>query len=202
MLLDRLLATFTDPPAAVRPGAGVHHLHRETLVRASIGETFAFFADATNLNLLTPPWLRFRITTPLPVIMREGLELDYTISLYGMPLSWRSRIDVWDPGARFVDRQIVGPYRWWHHEHRFEPFAGGTRVIDHVEYAPRAPWLSTPLVRRDVTRIFRYRQEALGRLFGPDVQKRQATPPRIGMDNITTSRSAASANRDSAKRSR
>jgi len=80
-------------------------------------------------------------------------------------LPWRSRIDVWEPGVRFVDRQVVGPYRWWRHEHRFEPVAGGTRVSDHVEYLPRLRLFSRRLVERDLGRIFDYRQQALTRIF-------------------------------------
>jgi ligand-binding SRPBCC domain-containing protein len=98
-------------------------------------------------------------------VIQAGLEIDYRIRLYGMPIPWRSRIDVWAPGARFVDRQTMGPYRWWRHEHLFEGAAGATRVIDRVEYAPRAGWASGTLVRRDLERIFTYRREALMRIF-------------------------------------
>ena len=143
----------------------VERLHRDIIVPASLPETFAFFADAANLQRITPPWLRFSIATPMPVRMRFGLEIAYRINLYGLPLPWRSRIDVYEPGVRFVDRQIVGPYRWWWHEHRFEAVREGTRVVDRVDYAPRAPWLSGALVRRDLDRIFDYRQEALRRIF-------------------------------------
>jgi ligand-binding SRPBCC domain-containing protein len=142
------------------------HLHRELVVAASLGETFAFFADAANLQRLTPPWLHFAIRTPMPVRMRTGLEIAYRISLYGLPIPWRSRIDVYEPAVWFVDRQIVGPYRWWRHEHRFEAVRGGTRVVDHVEYAPRAGWLSRALVRRDLERIFDYRHATLRQIFG------------------------------------
>ena len=148
-----------------RPERGVQSLHSETIVPVDLDRTFAFFSDAQNLERLTPPWLSFRIQTPLPIEMKEGTLIDYLIELYGVPIPWRTRIDVWEPGVRFVDRQIAGPYRWWRHEHRFEPVAGGTRVVDHVEYLPRAPWLSTWLVRRDVDRIFTYRQSALARML-------------------------------------
>ena len=94
-----------------------------------------------------------------------SLDIDYRISLYGLPIPWRSRIDVWEPGKCFVDRQIVGPYRWWRHEHRFEVVSHGTRVIDHVDYAPRLAWLSGALVRRDLHRIFTYRHDALREIF-------------------------------------
>lgn len=93
--------------------------------------------------------------------MREGTILDYRIRLHGVPIPWRTRIDVWEPGIRFVDRQVFGPYRWWRHEHRFEAVAGGTRVVDHVDYLPRVAWLTRRWVRRDVERIFAYRREAL-----------------------------------------
>ena len=143
----------------------VESLYREIIVPASLTDTFAFFADAANLQRITPPWLHFSILTSMPVEMREGLEIAYRISLYGLPIPWQSRIDVWEPGVCFVDRQIVGPYRWWRHEHRFEVVPGGTRVMDHVDYAPRVGWFSGALVRRDLRRIFAYRHEVLWRQF-------------------------------------
>jgi len=166
MSAKRLLGMLAWAPAAgVRPTSTAEHLHAETVVSASLDETFAFFSDAANLERLTPPWLNFRINSPLPIAMHEGAEIDYRIVLHGWPIPWRSRIVVWEPGVRFVDRQVRGPYRWWHHEHRFERAAEGTRVIDHVEFVPRLRWLTQRMVRRDVQRIFAYRQETLPQLF-------------------------------------
>lgn len=142
------------------------HLHAETVVPCTLTETFAFFADAANLERLTPPCLRFQIATPQPIAMHEGTEITYRIELYGIPIPWTSRIDESEPGVRFVDRQVRGPYRWWHHEHRFEATARGTRVIDHVEYVPPGAWLTGWKVRRDVERIFDYRADALKAVFG------------------------------------
>ena len=139
-------------------------MHRDALVHAPLGDAFGFFANAANLERLTPPWLRFSIRTPMPLVMREGLEIEYRIRLYGVPVRWVSVIDVWEPGLRFVDRQVTGPYRWWRHEHRFEPAGRATRMIDSVEYLPRAAWLTGPFVRRDVERIFDYRHAALRRV--------------------------------------
>jgi len=131
----------------------------------ALAETFAFFSDATNLERLTPPWLSFKIRTPQPIVMGEGTIIDYRVSLRGLPMRWRSRIDLWEPGVRFVDRQIAGPYRWWRHEHRFEAVPRGTQVIDYVEYLPRLRVLSRRLVERDLARIFDYRREALQRIL-------------------------------------
>ena len=149
--------------AAVRPRRGLLELHSEAILEVPLDAAFAFFADAWNLERITPPWLTFRIRTRRPLEMREGTILDYRLRLHGVPIPWRTCIDVWEPGVRFVDRQIAGPYHWWRHEHRFEATAAGTRVIDHVEYLPRVAWLSRRWVQRDVERIFAYRREALAR---------------------------------------
>jgi len=98
---------------ATRPHRAMTCLTYETLVPAPLDAAFAFFSDASNLQQLTPGWVQFSIVTPLPIVMRAGLEIDYRIRLYGVPLAWTSRIDVWEPGRRFVDRQIAGPYLWW-----------------------------------------------------------------------------------------
>jgi ligand-binding SRPBCC domain-containing protein len=161
-LVHRLLA------GDAQPGPGVVRFHAEALLPAPLDRTFAFFADAGNLQRLTPPWVHFRILTPMPVPMREGLEIDYRIAIHGVPMPWRTRIDVWEPGVRFVDRQTWGPYRWWRHEHRFEAAGSATRVIDDIAYVPRFRWVSAGMVRRDVERIFDYRQQALARVFDGD----------------------------------
>ena len=171
MSLDRLLQRFAwAPSAGPRPEHGFVHLHREAIVPATLADTFAFFTEASNLERLTPPWLNFRIKTPMPIVMAEGVEIDYLIVLHGWPIPWRSRIDVWEPGVRFVDRQLRGPYRWWHHEHRFEEVSGGTRVSDTVEFVPRLRWLTGTLVRRDVERIFAHRHDVLQRHFGGELR--------------------------------
>src|SRR5690242_12109675 len=109
-VLTRMLSSAAERPSDVLT------VHREVTVPASLEETFAFFADAANLERLTPAWLNFTIRTPMPVTMSEGVEIEYRIRLYSLPIPWVSRIDVWEPGVRFVDRQLVGPYRWWHHD--------------------------------------------------------------------------------------
>jgi len=130
-------------------------------------ELFPFFADAANLDAITPPWLHFHIATPPPIVMREGTLIDYRLRVRGLPLRWRTLIKEWQPPHRFVDEQIRGPYRQWFHEHTFEPRDGGTLTRDRVRYAVPFDFIAhSLLVRRDIERIFAFRQEALRQRFG------------------------------------
>jgi len=144
----------------------VRRLERSTVVRRPLDEVFAFFADAANLERLTPPWLAFSIASDLPIPMAEGVLIDYRIKVHGLPLSWQSEITAWEPPHRFVDEQRRGPYRIWHHEHLFEAdHSGGTRAIDRVDYAVWLDPLVHPFVARDLKKIFDYRQTQLPELF-------------------------------------
>jgi hypothetical protein len=129
-------------------------------------EVFAFFAEAANLDAITPGWLRFRTVTPAPIVMGENVVLEHRLRLYGIPIRWRSGINVWQPPSRFVDEQISGPYRLWIHEHLFEARDGGTLVRDEVRYAVPFDFLAHWFVRRDVERIFAHRRKMLRRKFG------------------------------------
>lgn len=130
---------------------------------------FALFADAHQLQTLTPPWLSFRVLTPPPIEMATGTVIDYRLRVHGIPLRWRSRISRWEPPERFVDEQLRGPYRHWRHEHIFEVVDGGTLCGDVVDYDVYGGSLvNALLVRRDLAKIFAFRQQKLRELFPAD----------------------------------
>ena len=144
-----------------------YRLNTRLFVARDLDTTFAFFADAGNLQRLTPPWLDFRILTPQPIAMRPGALIDYQIRVHRLPVRWRTEIAEWAPPHRFVDQQLRGPYWQWHHTHRFEAAEGGTVVDDTVLYRPiGGPLVHALLVRRDLDRIFTFRQHAILSVFG------------------------------------
>lgn len=127
---------------------------------------FPFFADAGNLEAITPPWLHFQILTPRPIEMHAGTIIEYRLRLYGIAMSWLTEITEWEPPYRFVDEQKRGPYRKWIHEHTFTARDGGCEMRDSVQYAMRGGWWVDRLfVRKNVRRIFDYRAEMLRHLF-------------------------------------
>lgn len=149
----------------------IHTLDEEVWLPLSRDHVFPFFADAGNLDAITPPWLNFRILSPLPIEMKPGALIEYRLRLHGIPIFWRTEISEWNPPFHFVDRQIKGPYRKWVHTHTFHESNGGTSVHDHVEYESPG-WILEPLinrffVQRDVERIFQYRTERIRELLSP-----------------------------------
>lgn len=128
-----------------------------------------FFARAENLERITPPWLHFRLLGPDQIQMGAETRIEYRLRLHGIPLIWVSRIEVWEQGRRFVDRQVRGPFRLWRHQHDFVAVPSGTRVRDVVEFVLPGGRLGQrvgmPFVARDLRRIFDYRQDAVNRLL-------------------------------------
>jgi ligand-binding SRPBCC domain-containing protein len=136
-------------------------LHRELWVPHPLPLVFNFFSQAENLEQITPPWMRFRIHTPLPIVMKPGATIAYALCVRGIPLRWLTEIERWNPPHEFVDVQARGPYKLWRHTHRFSEVEGGTLIADTVEYALPFGLLGRLVhrlqVARDLSRIFDYR---------------------------------------------
>jgi ligand-binding SRPBCC domain-containing protein len=146
-----------------------YHLEKISQVDKPLQEVFEFFSEAENLGRITPPNLRFEILTPTPIEMKVGTLIDYRIKIYNIPFYWRTEITIWDPPHRFVDVQLKGPYKSWIHEHRFKEKDGITLMTDTIEYQVPggylAPLLHQLKIKKDVEKIFEYREKIITEIF-------------------------------------
>jgi ligand-binding SRPBCC domain-containing protein len=146
----------------------IYTIERRQTIGKPVEQVFSFFADVENLDRITPPWMHFRVHTPAPIVMCAGARIEYTIRWRGLSMRWLTEIEEWLPGKRFIDRQVRGPYRLWHHTHSFEGAGDKTIMADVVRYA--LPWgpigriAHAVLVRRDLKRIFDFRAERIQEL--------------------------------------
>jgi len=142
-----------------------YRLQREQILPQPIERAFSFFANAENLELLTPQWLHFEILTPPPIAMHVGTVIQYRLRVHGLPVHWTTSITDWNPPFEFVDVQLKGPYRLWHHRHRFESLGDQTRMTDEVTYRLPFGWIGNAahrlLVRGDLQRIFDHRAQVI-----------------------------------------
>ncbi len=147
----------------------MYTLRRSQMIDRPLDQTFAFFSDAANLQAITPGFLKFKILTPLPLEMRRGAKIEYRISLFGVPIHWRTNISLWQPGEAFVDEQVSGPFALWRHRHTFTEKDGGTLMEDFVDYkeplGPLGKLAHHVFVRRTLDRIFDYRAERIAALL-------------------------------------
>lgn len=148
----------------------------------TLEQAWDFCSTPRNLPAITPEWLHFTVTSDVPDRMYPGLAMTYSITPVPFwRVEWLTVITAIDEGRNFVDEQRTGPYRLWHHEHRFEPVDGGVEMRDVVHYALPLDPLSRPLhdylVRRQLQDVFEYRFRSLARLFGPDPAGHTEAPP-------------------------
>jgi ligand-binding SRPBCC domain-containing protein len=159
--------------------ASIHVLRREQRLAAPPSAVFPFFADPRNLEAITPPLLRFRLLTPDPISMGVGTFLQYALRVHGVPVRWDTLIQEWDPPHRFVDVQVRGPYRLWHHTHSLLAVDGGAATLmqDTVRYSVgfgvAGEIARRAVVLRDLEAIFAFRAERVPALVA-------ALPSRSG----------------------
>jgi ligand-binding SRPBCC domain-containing protein len=162
----------------------VHTLIREQELPGRPDEVFDLFADARNLEAITPPLLRFEVITPGEITMRVGTLITYRLHLHGLPVSWLTSIQEWDPPHRFIDQQVRGPFALWHHTHDLFPAGhAGTRMRDTVRYAvgfgPLGELAHRLLVARDLDTIFAFRARKVAELLEAQAAAASASTMRF-----------------------
>lgn len=147
-----------------------HILEREQIIKRPIKEVFDFFADAVNLEKITPPELNFHITTTQPIDIKKGTLIEYQLKLRGIPIKWKTEITQWNPPFDFVDTALKSPYKQWIHLHTFEEGKNNETIMrDKVRY--RLPFeplgdLAHWYVKKELKYIFDYRYKVIEKIFG------------------------------------
>ena len=146
----------------------VYRLYRKQTLPIGLEQAWDFFSSPHNLAEITPPWLHFTIRSELPERIYSGLMITYTIRVPpGLPWSWTGEIKHVEEPFLFVDEQRAGPYRLWHHQHRFAAVEGGVLMEDEVHYALPFGILGRPAhpiyVRPLLERIFDFRLDYLNK---------------------------------------
>lgn len=148
----------------------IYRLQREQLIPAQLDQVWDFFATPANLNAMTPPDMQFEIVFGGEAPMQPGQLIEYRLTFIpGVKSTWLTEITHLQEKSFFIDEQRIGPYRFWHHEHRFVEDSGKTRVIDTVTYALPFGLLGELVhalwVRRRLGAIFDFRQNMLREIF-------------------------------------
>lgn len=148
---------------------GEYVLRTQILLPVAVRDAFAFFEDPANLARITPPWLNFRILTPLSAPIYAGARIDYQIRWLGLPLRWRTVIREYEPPFFFIDEQAKGPYKFWRHRHSFHPTPEGVLISDEVHYKLPLGWLGRLahrfVVADQLRAIFRFRQQTVNAII-------------------------------------
>jgi len=154
----------------------MYQLKRSVMISRPLAEIFPFFEQPENHSKLTPPALHFTVLSPTPIVMKTGAQMDHRISLFGIPIHWRTLITEYSPPsqaqpdrARFQDEQLKGPYKVWRHTHLFQEVNGQTAMTDIVDYdlygGPFKVLAQALYVKRAIEEIFAYRNQIVRQLF-------------------------------------
>ncbi|MFM8330816.1 MAG: SRPBCC family protein [Candidatus Methylumidiphilus sp.] len=148
----------------------IYTLHRRQTLPITLEEAWPFFSTPRNLEQITPGFLNFHITSDVPDDIYNGLIITYRIAaVAGVPMSWVTEIKHVERLRQFVDEQRIGPFRFWHHLHRFRAVEGGVEMEDTVHYVMPWGWagqiVHALFVRARLRAIFDFRRAYLEQHF-------------------------------------
>lgn len=148
----------------------IHVLKRQQILKTDIQTAWEFFSSPLNLNAITPPDLKFRFLSDASGQASEGQIIVYRIRI--LPLvfvTWVTEIRHVDPLRSFTDEQRFGPYKFWHHRHRFTDNGSSVAMEDEVHYAVGYGLIGELVhrffIRQKLQAIFDYRQRILEEKF-------------------------------------
>jgi len=127
-----------------------------------VEKLWAFHEREDALALLSggfPPVRVLRQTGGL----EPGSEKEILIGYWPLQVRWLALHRECEPGRRFTDLQVEGPFRHWQHEHLFAPEGEGSRLTDRVDFDFPGSAVMGWLVRWQLRRMFAARHAATRR---------------------------------------
>ena len=149
----------------------IYKLHRVQLLQTSLNEAWHFFSSPANLQVITPSFMKFKVTNTLGDEMYAGQLIEYRVRpLFGIPLYWMTEITHVKDKEYFIDEQRFGPYKFWHHQHHFKEVDNGVEMTDLLHYKIPYYFLGDVanrlLVQKKVAQIFDYREKKIKEMYG------------------------------------
>lgn len=149
----------------------VFQFEREQLLHASIDEVWDFISNPANLKRITPEYMGFHIKgKQLPEKMYAGQIIRYRVTpLFNIPMNWVTEITHVKEKEYFVDEQLVGPYKLWHHEHSIKETDNGVIMKDILTYEPPMGFLgnitNSLIIKNKIKQIFDFREKKFLEIF-------------------------------------
>lgn len=152
--------------------SGIYRLHNEQFLPVSLEKAWDFFSNPKNLEEITPKELAFNITSLDSELTYEGQIITYSIQLNSIfRMNWVTEITHLKHQHFFVDEQRFGPYKMWHHMHKFKEVEGGVIMTDIIHYKLPFPILASTVhklfIQNKLTEIFTFRASHLETFFCP-----------------------------------
>ena len=142
---------------------------QKQIINNKLDYIFPFFSKPENLSTITPNWLKFKIKTKPPLVMKNNAKFDYVIKFFGVPMKWTTVITDYNPPFMFEGTQTKGPYKLWVHTHSFSEENGKTIMHDCVEYdlygGPLKYLINSLFVKKSINKIFAFRKEIIKKRF-------------------------------------
>ena len=146
----------------------MEHITSSVQIDAPIDRVFYFHNDTSNLLKITPPNIKVSIESMgTPGL---GYEVILKVRQFGLfTMRWHVKIIEYEPPTLMTDIQISGPFRSWKQTRTLRDVDGSTELTDSVAYEPPFGFLgrlaNMLVIRREITKMFAYRQAATKRLF-------------------------------------
>lgn len=150
----------------------MHFLKTIQRLPIDIKTAWDFFSSPDNLKVITPEKMGFEVTSEYrEERMYPGMIITYKVHpLFGIPLNWATEITHVEDYKYFVDEQRFGPYKFWHHQHKFYEIEGGVEMVDILHYKVGFGFIGRIMnflvVKRQLEQIFGFRYRKLEEMFG------------------------------------